>query len=100
MNDYGIPADHIFSSRDDTFAKGIMRATNNRGVDVVLNSLAGEVRLIIPKYQKLSVSDMVLSFCDARSTSLRRLDDLLRLVKRMPNSVVESLSNLSFAMSP
>lgn len=41
MNRYGIPADHIFSSRDDSFASGIMAYTNGRGVDVVLNSLAG-----------------------------------------------------------
>lgn len=39
---YGIPDDHIFSSRDTSFAKGVMRATGNKGVDVVLNSLAGE----------------------------------------------------------
>ena len=39
---YGIPESHIFSSRDTTFETGILRATNGRGVDVVLNSLAGE----------------------------------------------------------
>ncbi|KAL2871600.1 type I polyketide synthase [Aspergillus lucknowensis] len=39
---YHIPEDHIFYSRDTSFAKGIMRATGNRGVDVVLNSLAGD----------------------------------------------------------
>ncbi len=39
---YGIPDDHIFNSRDVSFVKGIMRMTNNRGVDCVLNSLAGE----------------------------------------------------------
>ncbi|EKG12367.1 Beta-ketoacyl synthase [Macrophomina phaseolina MS6] len=42
MREYGIPADHIFSSRDLSFAKGIMRMTGGAGVDVVLNSLAGE----------------------------------------------------------
>ncbi|WYZ36704.1 hypothetical protein EsH8_II_000210 [Colletotrichum jinshuiense] len=42
MEQYGIPESHIFSSRDTSFAKAIMRATNNQGVDVVLNSLAGE----------------------------------------------------------
>lgn len=42
MEKYSIPEDHIFSSRDTSFAKGVMRATNGRGVDVVLNSLAGE----------------------------------------------------------
>ncbi|CAH0023222.1 unnamed protein product [Clonostachys rhizophaga] len=43
INEYGIPNERIFSSRDATFVKGIKRATNNRGVDVVLNSLAGEL---------------------------------------------------------
>ena len=42
MNRYGIPDDHIFTSRDLSFAKGIKRLTSGRGVDVVLNSLAGE----------------------------------------------------------
>ena len=42
MKQYSIPEDHIFSSRDLSFAKGIMRMTENKGVDVVLNSLAGE----------------------------------------------------------
>lgn len=41
---YGIADDHIFSSRDPAcgFAQGIRRLTRGRGVDVVLNSLAGE----------------------------------------------------------
>ncbi|WPH00651.1 iterative type I polyketide synthase [Acrodontium crateriforme] len=39
---FGIPKDHIFSSRDVSFVKGIMRATDGKGVDVVLNSLSGE----------------------------------------------------------
>lgn len=39
----GVEADHIFSSRDISFANGIMRMTNGRGVDVAVNSLAGEM---------------------------------------------------------
>ncbi|KAH8782685.1 putative polyketide synthase [Diaporthe sp. PMI_573] len=41
---YGIADDHIFSSRDPGcgFAPGIRRLTRGHGVDVVLNSLAGE----------------------------------------------------------
>lgn len=39
---YGIPEDHIFSSRDLSFAVGIKRMTGGRGVDVILNSTAGE----------------------------------------------------------
>jgi len=42
MKAYGIPEDHIFNSRDLSFATGIKRMTNGKGVDVVLNSLAGE----------------------------------------------------------
>lgn len=42
IDEYGIPEDHIFNSRDLSFAKGIKRMTNGRGVDVVLNSLSGE----------------------------------------------------------
>jgi NADPH:quinone reductase-like Zn-dependent oxidoreductase/ubiquinone/menaquinone biosynthesis C-methylase UbiE len=41
IENYGIPATHIFSSRDTSFATGVMAATNDKGVDVVLNSLAG-----------------------------------------------------------
>lgn len=39
---YGIPDDHIFNSRDLSFAKGIKRMTDGKGVDTVLNSLSGE----------------------------------------------------------
>ena len=42
MSYYGLPADHIFYSRNTSFAKGIRRATNGQGVDLVLNSLAGD----------------------------------------------------------
>ncbi|KAL9595035.1 MAG: hypothetical protein Q9219_006685 [cf. Caloplaca sp. 3 TL-2023] len=38
---YGIPETHIFSSRSAQFAKSLMRTTP--GVDVVLNSLSGEL---------------------------------------------------------
>ncbi len=39
---YGLPEDHVFYSRDVSFAQGIKRVTQNRDVDVVLNSLSGE----------------------------------------------------------
>ena len=39
---YGVPKDHIFSSRNLSFVHGVKRMTHGRGVDVVLNSLAGE----------------------------------------------------------
>lgn len=42
MEEYGIAQDHIFYSRDTSFAQGIKRMTKGRGVDVVMNSLSGE----------------------------------------------------------
>lgn len=38
---YEIPNDHILHSRDASFVPALKRMTNGRGVDVVLNSLAG-----------------------------------------------------------
>ncbi|RYP20567.1 hypothetical protein DL765_002724 [Monosporascus sp. GIB2] len=37
-----VDENHIFYSRDTSFAMGVMRATQGRGVDCVLNSLSGE----------------------------------------------------------
>ncbi|KAG4437379.1 hypothetical protein IFR05_007143 [Cadophora sp. M221] len=43
MDKYSIPENHIFSSRDATFAQGITRETKGRGVDMILNSTFGEM---------------------------------------------------------
>ncbi|KAJ5997672.1 beta-ketoacyl synthase domain-containing protein [Penicillium canescens] len=40
---YGIPEDRIFSSRSTDFASELMHATHGAGVDVILNSLTGEL---------------------------------------------------------
>lgn len=40
---YGIPSENIFYSRDTSFVDDVMHATGGRGVDVVLNSLGGEL---------------------------------------------------------
>ena len=40
---YGLRSDRIFSSRSPHFSQQIREATNHEGVDVVLNSLAGEL---------------------------------------------------------
>ncbi|KAI1480108.1 hypothetical protein F4774DRAFT_425201 [Daldinia eschscholtzii] len=42
INHYGIAEDHIFYSRNTSFAEGILRLTEGRGVDVIINSLSGE----------------------------------------------------------
>ena len=43
MQTYGISEDHIFSSRDTAFTKELLDRTQQRGVDVILNSTAGEI---------------------------------------------------------
>ena len=43
MHTYGIPEDHIFSSRDTSFQQELMTMTGQKGVDVVLNSTAGDL---------------------------------------------------------
>ena len=40
---FGLDDDHILSSRDTSFAEGVFGLTNGEGVDVALNSLAGEL---------------------------------------------------------
>lgn len=43
INELGVPSAHIFSSRDASFVQGITEATGGRGVDVILNSLVGDL---------------------------------------------------------
>lgn len=42
-DNFGIPNDHIFSSRNASFKNGILAATHGRGVDVIINSLSGDL---------------------------------------------------------
>ena len=42
-NTYGIPPERMFSSRDPSFAKDVLKATKNRGIDIIVNSLAGKL---------------------------------------------------------
>ncbi|KAI5456752.1 KR domain-containing protein [Mariannaea sp. PMI_226] len=43
VSNYGIPRSCIFNSRDASFLPDVLEATSGRGVDVVLNSLSGEL---------------------------------------------------------
>jgi NADPH:quinone reductase-like Zn-dependent oxidoreductase len=43
VEEYGLDGEHIFNSRDDSFYEDVMRVTKGRGVDMVLNSLSGEL---------------------------------------------------------
>ncbi|KUJ17704.1 polyketide synthase [Mollisia scopiformis] len=43
MDNFGLKREQIFHSRDDSFVNDVLAATNGRGVDVVLNSLTGDL---------------------------------------------------------
>ena len=43
MDTFGIPRNHIFNSRDSSFLPSLKNETGGRGVDLVLNSLSGEL---------------------------------------------------------
>lgn len=43
VQNHNIERSQIFNSRDSSFLRDIMQATNNRGVDVALNSLSGDL---------------------------------------------------------
>ncbi|EAU32451.1 hypothetical protein ATEG_07067 [Aspergillus terreus NIH2624] len=43
METYGISENHIFYSRDTAFGPALREVTGGRGVDVVINSLAGDI---------------------------------------------------------
>lgn len=40
---FGLEPSNIFTSRDESFSRGILRATGGKGVDVILNSLTGDL---------------------------------------------------------
>ena len=43
MDAFDIPRHRIFNSRNISFLSDLMRETENRGVDIVLNALSGEL---------------------------------------------------------
>ncbi|KUJ12798.1 putative polyketide synthase [Mollisia scopiformis] len=43
IDTFGIPPEHIFSSRSTVFATELMAATQGQGVNIILNSLTGEL---------------------------------------------------------
>ena len=43
MENFGIPPANIFNSRSTAFAAELMRSTDGHGVDVILNSLTGDL---------------------------------------------------------
>ena len=103
---YGITDDHIFSSRSTVFVSGIGVMTKGRGVDVVINSLAGEAlrstwedclaplgRFIeIGKKDIMSLGQLPMATF-AKNVSFASVDLMLHL-REMPTFVGEMLSRV------
>lgn len=116
VNKYGIPRSHIFNSRDSSFAEGVMRKTAGRGVDLVLNSLSGELLheswRCVAKFGimvELGLRDSkgsgrlnMLPFAENRSyhgvnlSEFRERPKWLRRSVSVPETLLSSLSPLSF----
>ncbi|KAL6704644.1 hypothetical protein ACN47E_008041 [Coniothyrium glycines] len=43
QKEFGLSKERIFTSQDTSFLEGVLGQTNNKGVDLVLNSLSGEL---------------------------------------------------------
>ncbi|KGO61703.1 Acyl transferase/acyl hydrolase/lysophospholipase [Penicillium expansum] len=72
MTQYGIPEGRIFYSRDASFARSIRRATGDVGVDVIVNSLAGD--LLRETWECLAAFGRFVEIGKADITKNTRLD--------------------------
>ncbi|GAA3411325.1 SDR family NAD(P)-dependent oxidoreductase [Streptosporangium vulgare] len=92
----GLPPERVASSRDTAFEERFRAATGGRGVDVVLNSLAGEptdasLRLLAPggRFVELGKTDL------REPAGVRyHAFDLLELLEREPDRIGRMLSGL------
>ncbi|KAK4465132.1 hypothetical protein QBC42DRAFT_344189 [Cladorrhinum samala] len=103
---YGVPGSHIFNSRDTSFGPAILKATKGRGVDVVLNSLAGPLlqtsfdvlaplgRFIEIGKRELESNSLLEMAPFSRATSYAALD-LLTLIHHRRDDVHRILGEVS-----
>ncbi|KAH7195357.1 polyketide synthase [Fusarium oxysporum] len=72
IKEFGIPREHIFHSRDASFLDGVMQQTDGKGVDLVLNSLSGE--LLNASWKCVAKSGTFLELAKRDLTSRGQLD--------------------------
>lgn len=106
IREYGIPDDHIFNSRDASFAPAVLAATKGRGVDVVLNSLAGPLlqasfevlapfgHLVEIGKRDLEGSSLLDMGAFTRVTSYSSLD-MMMLMRHRPHEIQRVLTEIS-----
>ncbi|EAQ91853.1 hypothetical protein CHGG_00088 [Chaetomium globosum CBS 148.51] len=101
--DWGVRRERVFGSRDGGFVEGVMRETQGRGVDLVLNSLSGE--LLHASWGCVAKYGMLLELGKRDLAGAGRLDmapflanrtyagvDLLQYVAERPEKVTELLT--------
>ncbi|KAF5861263.1 hypothetical protein ETB97_000455 [Aspergillus alliaceus] len=76
---FGIPEDHIFSSRDTEFASQLIKMAAGKGVDVALNSLAGE--LLQCAFNCVAPVDLIALGEFKGAVVSRILNDIMSLIK-------------------
>lgn len=110
MTQYGLREDHILYSRDSSFGRGIKRATGGKGVDVVVNSLAGD--LLRETWETLAPFGRFIEIGKADITKNTRLDmlpfeynvsfasvDLTKVAQYKPKLMKRLLDNVHELMS-
>jgi NADPH:quinone reductase-like Zn-dependent oxidoreductase len=108
---YGIPDDHIFYSRNTSFAEAAKRATNGRGMDVLVNSLGGdslvaswEIMAPFGRFVELGKADIIANNglpmqAFAKNVSFiavnidYAVDHNPRLIRRMMGSLLQMMRN-------
>nr|ALQ32917.1 putative polyketide synthase [Fusarium redolens] len=105
IDDYGIPENHIYSSRSGSFKQSIMRLTGGEGVDVVLNTSTGEMLRdsldcvkILGVFIELRKSEMQkasrLSMAAFEKSITFHAFDLVTLATRKANQIYRMLGDI------
>ncbi|KAI9692404.1 MAG: Type I Iterative PKS [Bathelium mastoideum] len=103
LEKYGIAEENIFYSRNTSFVSGIMRATDGRGVDVILNSLGGrelkaswECIAPLGRFLEIGTRDILghnqLPMWEFRKSCSYNAVDLNVIAREQPSLVKESLA--------
>ncbi|KAJ5662751.1 hypothetical protein N7462_011677 [Penicillium macrosclerotiorum] len=103
---FGIRKEHIFDSRSTSFAPNLLKRTRGQGVDLVLNSLAGD--LLLASWECVAEGGMMVEIGkrDLMGHSMLPMDrflanrsfmgvDILSLAKSRPQVVLECLKTIS-----
>jgi NADPH:quinone reductase-like Zn-dependent oxidoreductase/SAM-dependent methyltransferase len=105
MDNYSVDERRIFYSRDSSFAEGVLRATNGEGVDLVLNSLAGDMlraswNCVAPfgRFVELGKKDILRNSCLEMSCFDRNISfssvDLTAISEKRPKVMRRLLSHI------